>query len=110
MTRVSFLKGYMESDEEGHDSQYPMRVKFLKRSKKNKNFIPGAGSKVLDIGTAGGAFLDAAKVYGYDAWGMEPSAYLVRQGKKRGLQIEQGTIENSGREKQLRYDMSLGCD
>jgi SAM-dependent methyltransferase len=99
------LQGYMESDEEGHDSQYPMRVKsFLNALKKNKAFIPAAGSKVLDIGTAGGAFLDAAKEYGYDAWGMEPSAYLVEQGKNRGLQIEQGTIEDNQFEKNS-FDM-----
>ena len=99
------LQGYMESDEEGHDSQYPMRVKsFLKALQKNKDFIPAPGGKVLDIGTAGGAFLDAATAYGYDAWGMEPSSYLVEQGKKRGLQIEQGTIEDNQFEKNS-FDM-----
>ena len=99
------LQGYMDSDEEGHDSQYPMRVKsFLNALNKNKEFIPPPGGKVLDIGTAGGAFLDAAKAFGYDAWGMEPSAYLVAQGKKRGLQIEQGTIEKNQFEKNS-FDM-----
>lgn len=49
---------------------------------------------MLDIGTAGGAFLDAAKQFGYNAYGMEPSEDLVARGKARGLKIEQGTIEN----------------
>ena len=101
------LRGYMESDEAGHDSQYPMRVRsFLSALKKNREFIPDPGSKVLDIGTAGGAFLDAAAEFGYDAWGMEPSAFLVEQGKKRGLQIEQGTIEDNRFEK---YSFDMVC-
>jgi len=89
------IKGYMASQESGHDSQYSMRVySFYRALKKNTKFLPSPGAKVLDIGTAGGAFLDAAHRYGYVAFGMEPSADLVARGKLRGLQIEQGTIEN----------------
>ena len=91
------IKGYENSNESEHDSQYHMRVySFLKALKKQEKRIPPSGSKVLDIGTAGGAFLDAAKQYGFDAYGMEPSADLVERGKARGLQIEQGTIECHG--------------
>lgn len=89
------LQGYMSSEESGHDSQYPMRVdSFYRTLKSLQSRIPGPGAKVLDIGTAGGAFLDAAKRFGYDAFGLEPSRYLVDQGKKRGLQLEQGTIDS----------------
>jgi len=92
---AEILRGYMSSEEGGHDSQYPMRVhSFLRALQKLEGRIPGAGAWVLDIGTAGGAFLEAARRFGYDAWGMEPSRYLVEQGKGRGLYIEQGTIEN----------------
>jgi len=91
----TIINGYMASQEEEHDSQYHMRVySFFKALKKQMKRIPPQGSKILDIGTAGGAFLEAAKQFGYDAYGMEPSADLVARGKKRGLQIEQGTIEN----------------
>ena len=91
------IKGYKNSDESEHDSQYHMRVySFLKALKKQEERIPPPGSRVLDIGTAGGAFLDAAKQYGFDAYGMEPSIDLVERGKARGLQIEQGTIECHG--------------
>lgn len=91
------VEGYMASEEASHDSQYRMRVlSFYRALKKNAKHIPSPGAKVLDIGTAGGAFLDAAKEFGFDAYGMEPSKDLVQRGKARGMQIEQGTIENHG--------------
>lgn len=91
------VKGYMASEEGGHDSQYRMRVlSFYRALKKNKKSLPPPGAKVLDIGTAGGAFLDAAREFGFDAYGMEPSRDLVERGKARGLKIEQGTIESHG--------------
>ena len=91
----TIIKGYMASQEAEHDSQYSMRVtSFYRALKKHARYLPACGSKVLDIGTAGGAFLDAAKQYGYDAYGMEPSADLAARGKARGLKIEQGTIES----------------
>lgn len=91
----AIIQGYMASQEAEHDSQYSMRVySFYKTLKRHAKRIPPKGVKVLDIGTAGGAFLDAAKQFGYDAYGMEPSADLVERGKARGLKIEQGTIES----------------
>lgn len=91
----TIVGGYMASNEGEHDSQYPMRIKsFYRALKKHASRIPPPGAKILDIGTAGGAFLDAATQFGYEAYGMEPSADLVARGKARGLKIEQGTIEN----------------
>jgi len=88
------INGYMASEEAEHDSQYRMRVlSFYRALKKNAKYLPLQGAKVLDIGTAGGAFLDAAKEFGFDPYGMEPSMDLVERGKARGLKIEQGTIE-----------------
>lgn len=88
------IQGYMASDDAGHDSQHGMRSRsFGKALEGLRSHLPPPGAKVLDIGTAGGAFLDAATLYGYDAWGMEPSRYLVEKGKARGLKIEQGTID-----------------
>ena len=90
----TIVEGYMASKEAGHDSQYHMRVhSFLRTLIKLRRFLPSSGAKVLDIGTAGGAFLEAAQQFGYVAYGMEPSADLVARGKARGLKIEQGTIE-----------------
>jgi len=92
----TIIHGYMASSEASHDSQYHMRVKsFYKALCKQSKRIPPPGAKILDIGTAGGAFLDAAAQYGYTAYGLEPSADLVERGKLRGLKIEQGTIESN---------------
>lgn len=91
----TIIQGYTASQEANYDSQHAMRVNsFFRALKKHAPYIPPTGAKVLDIGTAGGAFLDAATQYGYDAYGMEPSLDLVTRGKARGLKIEQGTIEN----------------
>lgn len=90
----TIIEGYMESRDAGHDSQYAMRVlSFYRALLRLRRHIPPAGARVLDVGTAGGAFLDAAGRFGYDAYGLEPSRYLVEMGKQRGLKIEQGTIE-----------------
>ncbi|MFP4099278.1 class I SAM-dependent methyltransferase [Coleofasciculus sp.] len=89
------LQGYLLSEESGHDSQYPMRVESFYRTLLSLGSrIPAKGATVLDIGTAGGAFLEAAQRFGYQAVGLEPSQFLVEQGKKRGLNIEQGTLDN----------------
>ncbi|GAB4431859.1 MAG: methyltransferase domain-containing protein [bacterium] len=90
------LSGYIETEQSLHDSQYKNRVKsFYNALRKLEDKLPPKGSKILDIGTAGGAFLDAAKQFGYIAYGLEPSAYLSQEGKKRGLNIEQGTIDEN---------------
>lgn len=87
--------GYEAAIESGHDTQYPMRVNsFFKALQRIKAAIPASGAKVLDVGTAGGAFLEAAKQYGYHASGLEPCGFLVEQGKRRGLDIVQGTIDS----------------
>lgn len=88
------VSAYEEAQEQGHDSQYQSRVKSFHRTLNSlRKLIPGSGSRVLDIGTAGGAFLAAAEQYGYQAVGLEPSKYLVEQAKRRGLNVVQGTID-----------------
>ncbi|MCZ6602815.1 MAG: class I SAM-dependent methyltransferase [Planctomycetota bacterium] len=87
--------GYASSEESGHDSQHPMRVRSFRRAlEKLDRHLPPSGSKVLDIGCAGGGYLEAAAAFGYDAVGLEPSRFLVEQGRQRGLQIEAGSIES----------------
>lgn len=90
------LKGYGAAQESGHDSQYEMRVESFHRAlKKHSTLIPKPGAKVLDVGTAGGAFLLAAKRYGYDATGLEPCQYLVDAGNSRGYKIQAGVLSTA---------------
>jgi SAM-dependent methyltransferase len=90
----AIIASYMQSEEGGHDSQYEMRVRsFGAALRRLAKHLPPPGARVLDIGTAGGAFLTAADRFGYDTHGLEPSQYLVNQGKGRGLKLEQGTID-----------------
>lgn len=90
------LSGYINTEQSLHDSQYKNRVKsFYKALKGLEKWIPPKGAKILDIGTAGGAFLESAKKFGYDAYGLEPSLYLTNECKKRGLKVIQGTIDNN---------------
>jgi len=94
------IEGYMSAVDAGHDSQFPMRVESFYRALAGATkFLPPKGAKVLDIGTAGGAFLIAAERYGYEAHGLEPSQFLTEQGQRRGLKIRQGTLDNAPFEK-----------
>ena len=90
------LRGYMASEDGDHDSQYEMRVRSFKFALvRNKKFLSSPSKKILDIGTAGGAFLEAANELGYEAYGLEPSLDLVARGNSRGLKIFPGTIERN---------------
>ncbi len=89
------MQGYAGYSEEAHDSQHARRVEsFLQGLEAVKKYIPVKGARVLDVGTAGGGFLEAARQYGYDASGLEPSAFMAEQGRKRGLDIFSGTLDD----------------
>ncbi len=90
------LRGYVSYDEPSHDSQQQMRVKSFHRALRSlQPHLPAKGAKVLDVGTASGGFLEAAKIFGYEAIGLEPSHFMVQRGRQRGLEIVQGTLEQA---------------
>lgn len=92
-------ESYANSFDAGHDSQYEMRALSFRRClTKLLPHLPSPGATVLDIGTAGGAFLTAAEELGFKAEGIEPSRNLVESGKKRGLKIHHGTLEDCASE------------
>ena len=99
------LKGYRAAEDMGHDSQYALRVNsFFKALMKMAPCLPRKGATVLDIGSAGGAFLEAAKLFGYNPIGLEPSAYLATRASGRGFDVRQNTIHTSTFEKE-QFDM-----
>ena len=79
------------SEAEGRSRNFTTILKRLKRlqpEKENKNTL-------LDVGAASGIFPDLARQQGYDAAGIEPSEYLVKEAEERyGLQLFKGTIED----------------
>ena len=55
--------------------------------------LPG---RVLDIGCGPGFFLEAAQAKGYDAFGLDPSDYIVKvASEKFGERIQKGVIESA---------------
>lgn len=50
----------------------------------------GARKRLLDVGTASGWCVEAARDRGWDAWGVEVSEYAVQQARERGLNVVQG--------------------
>ncbi len=56
---------------------------------------PAEGRRLLDVGAYTGVFVEIAAQHGWDAWGIEPSAWAVAQAKRRGLSMVQGTLEDA---------------
>ena len=56
---------------------------------------PVRGKRLLEIGANVGLFLSVAEEHGWDARGVEPSAWAVEQGRERfGVDLRQGVIES----------------
>lgn len=99
LEECEILNGYLASKEGDYDSQHNMRVlSFYNALRRNKALLPKASSNVLDVGTGGGAFLEAASRFGYIAKGLEPSAYLTECSKARGLDVVCGTLTQTNLE------------
>lgn len=66
---------------------------FKKYLEKIESQYPNKG-RLLDIGAATGSFISAAKNRGWDVAGVEISEYAAEQGRKKGLDIKAGIVEN----------------
>jgi len=78
-------------------AQNPERIrtfsKLLKKSLPPVGYKPAPGARLLDVGCAGGAFLVAARDYGFNVTGVEPSHWLAESGRTQyGLDIRQGVL------------------
>ncbi|MEA3345810.1 MAG: class I SAM-dependent methyltransferase [Chloroflexota bacterium] len=56
---------------------------------------PQEGRRLLDVGCYVGLFLEAAKGHGWEAWGVEPCRWAVKEGHRRGLTILEGTLREA---------------
>ncbi len=56
---------------------------------------PDQGRRLLDVGCYIGVFLEIAQERGWEAWGIEPSHWAVREATSRGLRVLEGTLDNA---------------
>lgn len=87
------VQGYSEGSDELFVSQADSRERtFAKSLKLIEKYHPKKG-KILDVGTAGGSFLGAAKRRNWEVYGCEPNKWLANWGsKKYGVKISPGTM------------------
>lgn len=96
------LEGYVAASGAEYVSQAPGRIETFGASVKllEKHAFPNgmpAKPKVLDVGSAAGFFLKAAKDAGWDAYGVEPNKWMVEWGNRQyGLHMKNGTLESAG--------------
>lgn len=92
------IQGYSEGSDEMFVSQAAGRERTFAKSLKLIEKEALKVGRILDVGTAGGSFLSAAKKRGWEVTGCEPNHWLAKWGKdKYGIDIYAGTI----------FDMSL---
>jgi SAM-dependent methyltransferase len=82
------------SDEKLMDQLVRCRgCELLKKTLPRVGYQASPGARLLDVGCAGGAFLVAARDYGFAVTGVEPSRWLAESGRAQyGLDIRQGIL------------------
>jgi len=94
IARGAMLDGYASGADPMYVSQMPARVRTFARTIAHIDRLrPGKG-RLLDVGTAAGAFLKAANDDGWDATGIEPNEWLANWGRTEyGVKIHIGSID-----------------
>lgn|SRR3989338_7192531 len=87
------VKAYSEGEDPVFVSQADARERtFAKSLKRIEKYAKNKG-RILDVGTAGGSFLGAAKKMGWETYGCEPNKWMAKWGEKRyGIKIKPGTL------------------
>lgn len=92
---AAILAGYADGEDPQYVSQMAARVRTFARALRHIDRLKPARGRLLDLGTAAGAFLRAARDDGWDAIGVEPNRWLARWGRDNyGVPIEVGSIDN----------------
>lgn len=87
------LDSYTQGDDPAYVSQLEARERTFDASLDEIERALGGRGRLLDIGTAAGAFVAAAARRGWDAEGCEPNRWLAEWGASHyGLRIRQGSV------------------
>ncbi len=87
------FSSYTEGDDPTYVSQLQARERTFAASLDEIERGAGGTGRLLDIGTAAGAFLAAARARGWQAEGCEPSRWLAEWGAQHyGITIRQGSV------------------
>ena len=95
-SETAIIDAYRQASGTTHDSQHEMRRQSYKRTLRSLlGHLPPPPARLLDVGTAGGAFVAAAESLGFTSFGLEPSSDLVRSAVKKGLVVKEGTLDHN---------------
>jgi SAM-dependent methyltransferase len=87
------LSSYAEGDDPAYVSQLEARERTFASSLDEIERLAGRRGTLLDIGTAAGAFVAAARDRGWRAEGCEPNRWLADWGSRHyGIRIRQGSL------------------
>ncbi len=83
---------------QGYDEYLEVRQNwnktFARRLRQIRKYRPGG--RVLDVGCGPGFFMEVAAEVGYDAWGIDASAYIAGVAREKfGDHVLQGTLETA---------------
>lgn len=87
------FSGYTDGEDPTYVSQIDARERTFAQSLDEIERAVGAPGRLLDIGTAAGAFVAAARARGWQAEGCEPNRWLARWGSAHyGVTIREGSV------------------
>ncbi len=87
------LEAYSDGEDPTYISQLRARERTFEAALKEIERAAGGTGTLLDIGTAAGAFVAAAKKHGWAAEGCEPNRWLAAWGARHyGIRIQQGSL------------------
>ncbi|MBP7999890.1 MAG: class I SAM-dependent methyltransferase [Chloroflexi bacterium] len=78
-----------EREREGRELTFQKHLQAMEKIRgENKR------GRILDVGAYIGVFVEVARQRGWEAWGLEPSAWAAQAAHQRGLNIIEGTLES----------------
>lgn len=92
------LQAYIEVEDPLYLQEREGRELTFRKHLEPLHHLTGApnGRRLLDVGAYVGVFVEVARAAGWDAVGVEPSAWAVREAQRSGLPVRQGTILSGG--------------